>query len=237
MSLYDRLDLTKYNRQLKQIPLSQRLNLTRPPKLRCQGCRSRIQPEWEFCPSCGKNIQNKHSDVRHCIWVDVSGMDIAPENTEFITTIIVDAFSKLYGAFRSIKVFLTSDPPDPKEWGENFTHVYIFIDDQPVDYLGAATFQLGMVTDRAIVRIDQIFYASQMANLSINQLSNLLANTIAHEIGHTLGLDHSALPTDVMHDGLDHIVHSLMPPSFHAEQINLMNNAIRRYINLKIASI
>lgn len=94
-----------------------------------------------------------------------------------------------------------------------------------------------MVTDRAIVRIDQIFYASQMANLSINQLSNLLANTIAHEIGHTLGLDHSALPTDVMHDGLDHIVHSLMPPSFHAEQINLMNNAIRRYINLKIASI
>ncbi|HEY9813096.1 MAG TPA: peptidase M10A and M12B matrixin and adamalysin, partial [Candidatus Sericytochromatia bacterium] len=27
----------------------------------------------------------------------------------------------------------------------------------------------------------------------------------------------------------DHIVHSLMPPSFHAEQINLMNHAIRKY--------
>jgi hypothetical protein len=45
---------------------------------------------------------------------------------------------------------------------------------------------------------------------------------------HTLGLDHSALPTDVMHNGLDHVIHSLMPPSFHAEQINSMNNAIRR---------
>jgi hypothetical protein len=156
-------------------------------------------------------------------------MDIAPENTEFITTILIDAFSKLYGAFRSIKVFLTSDAPAPKEWGENFTHVYLFVDNQPVDYLGVATFQLGMVTNHAIVRIDQVFYASQMANLNINQLSNLLANTIAHEIGHTLGLDHSALPTDVMHDGLDHIVHSLMPPSFHAEQINLMNHAIRKY--------
>lgn len=34
-----------------------------------------------------------------------------------------------------------------------------------------------------------------------NQLSNLIANAIAHEIGHTLGLDHSALTTDVMHSG------------------------------------
>jgi uncharacterized protein YidB (DUF937 family) len=93
-----------------------------------------------------------------------------------------------------------------------------------------------MVTEFAIVRIDQIFYASCSASLSLNQLSNLIGNTIAHEIGHTLGLDHSSLPTDVMHDGLDHIVHSLMPPSFHAEQINLMNNAIGRYRTLKIPS-
>lgn len=90
-----------------------------------------------------------------------------------------------------------------------------------------------MVTDRAIIRIDQIFYASDNARLNVNQQSNLIANTIAHEIGHTLGLDHSALPTDVMHNGLVHTVHSLMPPSFHAEQINSMNNAIRKYKALK----
>lgn len=66
-----------------------------------------------------------------------------------------------------------------------------------------------MVTDRAIIRIDQVFYASSKANLDTNQLSNLIANAIAHEIGHTLGLDHSALTTDVMHDGLDHTVRAL----------------------------
>ena len=235
MSLYDRLDLTRPTRQLK-LPLSQRLNLTRPPKPRCQGCRSRIQSQWEFCPGCGRTLIDKDSEYRRCIWVDVSGMDVAPESKEAIATILIDAFSKLYGAFRSVKVYLTSDPPDPKEWAEDFTHVYVFADNQPVNYLGAASFQSGMVTEFAIVRIDQIFYASCSASLSLNQLSNLIGNTIAHEIGHTLGLDHSALPTDVMHDGLDHIVHSLMPPSFHAEQINLMNNAIRRYRTLKILS-
>jgi predicted Zn-dependent protease len=155
-------------------------------------------------------------------------MDVASENKEAIAAILIDAFSKLYGAFRSVKVFLTSDPPDLKEWGEDFTHVYVFADNQPVDYLGVASFNLGRVTDGAIVRIDQIFKASYSADLSLNQLSNLIANTIAHEIGHTLGLEHSALPTDVMHDGLDHVIHSLMPPSFHAEQINSMNNAIPR---------
>ena len=155
--------------------------------------------------------------------------DVGSEDFEAIATILTDAFSKVYGAFRSVKVFLTSDPPDPKEWGEDCTHVYVFADDQPVDYLGVASFKLGIVTERAIVRIDQIFNASYSAGLSVNQLSNLIANTIAHEIGHTLGLDHSKLPTDVMHDGLDHVIHSLMPPSFHAEQINSMNNAIRRY--------
>jgi predicted Zn-dependent protease len=158
----------------------------------------------------------------------VAGIDVASENKEAIAAILLDAFSKLYGAFRSVKVFLTSDPPESKEWGEDFTHVYVWANDQPVDYLGVASFKAGRVTDRAIVRIDQIFNASHSAGLSVNQLSNLIANTIAHEIGHTLGLDHSTLPTDVMHDGLDHVIHSLMPPSFHAEQINLMNYAIRR---------
>lgn len=202
--------------------------LSRPPKLRCRGCRSRVQSQWEFCPSCGQNIIEKDSEIRRCIWVDVAGMDVASENKEAIAAILLDAFSKLYGAFRSVKVFLTSDHRDPKEWGKNFTHVYVFADDQAVEYLGAASFKAKMVTDLAIVRIDQIFKASYSAGLSLNQLSNLIANTIAHEIGHTLGLDHSALPTDVMHDGLDHVIHSLMPPSFHAEQINSMNNAIRR---------
>ncbi|BAY42215.1 hypothetical protein NIES2111_66110 (plasmid) [Nostoc sp. NIES-2111] len=227
MSLYERLNLTRPNRQHK-VPIWERLDLTRPPKPRCQGCRSRVQSQWEFCPSCGRNLIEKDSEFRRCIWVDVSGMDVAEENREAISNILIDAFSKLYSAFRSIKVFLTSDPPDSKEWGDNFTHIYVFADNQPVEYLGIATFKLGMVTDRAIVRIDQVFYASYNASLNVHQLSNLIANTIAHEIGHTLGLDHSALPTDVMHDGLDHIVHSLMPPSFHASQINSMNNAICR---------
>lgn len=155
-------------------------------------------------------------------------MVITPENKEAITVLLLDAFSKLYGAFRSVKVFLTSEAPDAKEWGENFTQVWIFADDQPVDYLGVATFQLGKVTNQAIVRIDQVFYASQYTSLSHNQLSNLIANTIAHEIGHTLELDHSALPTDVMHDGLDHTIHSLLSPSFHSSQINMMNYAIRK---------
>lgn len=236
MSLYDRLDLTRPSRKLK-VPIWERIDLTRHPKPRCRGCRSRIQPQWEFCPCCGHTlIEDKNGDVRYCIWVDVSGMEIARENREAITSLLFDAFSKVYSAFRSVKVFLTSEPPNFKEWGDNFTHVYILADNQPVDYLGIATFQMGKVTNGAIVRIDQVFYASYHANLNTNQLSNLIANTIAHEIGHTLGLDHSALPTDVMHDGLDHTIHSLMPPSFHASQINSMNNAIRKQIEKKITT-
>ncbi len=228
MSLYNRLDFTRPTRKpLKNVPIWERIDLTRPPKLRCCSCRVRLQSQWEFCPSCGQNLID-NSDIRRCIWVDVSGMAIAAENSEAITTLLLDAFSKLYGAFRSVKVFLTSEAPDAQEWGENFTHVGMFADDQLVDYLGMATFQLGKVTNQAIVRIDQVFYASHYASLSNNQLSNLIANTIAHEIGHTLGLDHSALPTDVMHDGLDHSIHSLLPPSFHSSQINMMNHAIRK---------
>lgn len=227
MSLYDRLALTKPNRQLKA-PIWERLDLIRPPKLRCRGCRSRIQSSWRVCPQCGWLAASKDSETRHCVWVDVSGMSIDRED-KVMLEILEDALAKVFSAFRSVNVFLTSDPPESREWGQNFTHVYAFIDEQPVDYLGIASFSHGKVTDRAAVRIDRIFNASYRASLNLYQLSNLIANTIAHEIGHTLGLDHSQLPTDVMHDGLDHRIHSLMPPSFHAEQIILMNNAIRKH--------
>jgi hypothetical protein len=46
-------------------------------------------------------------------------MDVTPENRDGITALFIDAFSKLYGALRSVNVFLTSDIPDPKEWGED----------------------------------------------------------------------------------------------------------------------
>ena len=231
MSLYDRLDLTRPTRKL-QVPLSQRLNLTRQRLPRCLGCRVRIQSHWQFCPTCGRTLIVHDGEFRRCIWVDMLGMNISLENKQ-ADHLIIDAFSKVYGAFRSVKVFLTSEPPEQKEWDSDFTHVYVFADNQPVDYLGVASFKLGVVTDFAIIRIDQILNASYFASLSFNQLSNLIANTIAHEIGHTLGLAHSALPTDVMHDGLNHTIHSFIPPSFHVEQINSMNNAIRKYKALK----
>ena len=41
--------------------------------------------------------------------------------------------------------------------------------------------------------------------------------------------DHSELSADVMNNGLDHRIHSLMPPSFHAEQIIQMNYAIHQH--------
>lgn len=232
MSLYKRLDLTRPSRKSKT-PLWERIDLTRPPRLRCQGCRIKIEPNWEFCPSCGVTIKNTREQISHCIWIDLSYLEVAPDNQEMINSLLMDAFSKVYGAFRSIRVFLTSETPDLKQWNNNFSHVFILADNQPVNYLGIATFKAGAVTEQAVIRIDQVFYASYQVNLNSNQLSNLLANTIAHEIGHLLGLDHSALPTDVMHDGLDHQVHSLMPPSFHAEQILAMNNAIYKYKGTK----
>lgn len=226
MSLYDRLDLTKPNH--KPLPILERINLTRPAKPRCQVCRSRIQTDWRVCPFCGWLIIGQDRETRHCIWIDISGMSIDGEDRR-ILELLTDAFTKVFSAFRSINVFLTSELPDRRQWGQEFTHVYVFVDRQPVDYLGIASFSHGKVTELAVVRIDQIFNASHLASLSFNQLSNLIANTIAHEIGHTLGLDHSQLPSDVMHDGLDHRIHSLMPPSFHAQQIILINNAIRKY--------
>jgi len=171
----------------------------------------RLQAEWEFCPNCGFPLRNFSEKSRHCIWIDISNMAVLPEYQETMSAIFMEAFSRLYGAFRGVQVFLTTEPPNSQEWQDKFTHVYVFADSQPVDYLGVASFLLGKVTGHAIIRIDQVFYASCRGNLSISSLSNLIANTIAHD------------------DGLDYTTHGAMPPSFHAEQINLMNSAIRRY--------
>lgn len=228
MSLYDRLNFKKPNRKLK-VPIWERINLQRPEKLRCQGCRSLIQISWQVCPFCSRLITKISDQKRHCIWVDISQVLIGIQAKSTLINLIEDALSKVFSSLRSVNVFLTSEPPDQRQWGENFTHVYLLFDHEQVDYLGIASFSPGKVTNVAVVRLDQILYASYSVDLSLEQLSNLIANTITHEIGHTLGLDHSNLPTDVMHDGLDHKIHSLMPPSFHAEQIIFMNYAINQY--------
>jgi predicted Zn-dependent protease with MMP-like domain len=226
--MYHRLNLQKNTRQ-SQIPIWERINLTRPHKSQCLSCRSRIQASWRICPQCGASLTNRQTEYRHCIWIDAGWIDFEAHHQDLPIEIIEDAFTKVFSAFRSINVFLTSDRPDQQQWGDRFTHVGLIIDKEPVDYLGVASFCAGGVTDRAIVRLDRILQISERVNLSFSQLSNLIANTIAHEVAHTLGLDHSELPTDVMNDGLDHRIHSLMPPSFHAEQITQMNYAIHQH--------
>ncbi len=228
MSLYHRLNLTKQSPRHQQ-PIWERIDLTRRRHPRCLGCRMRIQPEWRICPQCGLTISTVRKENYHCVWINAEalGSDLIDRTT--IIAALEDSYAKVFSAFRSVHIFLTSEPPDPQTWGENFTYLGLIVDRDDVDYLGIASFGCGTVTDRALVRLDRIISISSEVNLSLGQLSNLIANTIAHEIGHTLGLDHSLLSTDVMHDGLDHRVHSLMPPSFHAEQITQMNYAIYRH--------
>ncbi len=226
--MYHRLNLKKNTNQ-KQSSMWERLDLTRPSKLRCLSCRLLIQSSWRICPQCGAVLANSPTKYLYCIWVNACWSDLDLQIRSISMEIIEDAFAKVFSAFRSINVFLTSEPPDPQKWGKEFTHIALIIDREPVDYLGVASFCKGKVTDRAIVRLDKIFNISEQAHLSFSQLSNLIANTIAHEVAHTLGLDHSTLSTDVMNDGLDHRIHSLMPPSFHAEQITQMNYAIYQH--------
>ncbi len=228
--MYQRLNLKKNKPDSR--PIWERIDLRRPSKPKCLSCRTQIQLNWRICPQCGSVLSDRQTEYRHCIWVNAGWLNLDEQSQSQLIEILEDAFAKVFSSFRSINVFLTSEQPDPQQWGERFTHVGLVReakDEEPVDYLGVASFLLGGVTDRAIVRLDQIFNISERANLSPSQLSNLIANTIAHEVAHTLGLDHSELPADVMNDGLDHRIHSLMPPSFHAEQITQMNYAIHRY--------
>ena len=233
----ERASLTRTDRKKRQklradqqqkVPIWERIDLRRPEKPKCQVCRRRVQTSWRVCPDCGWILQQEQTK-RHCIWVQVGNLRVPGNERKIWEEILADAFSKVFSAFRSVNIFLTTDNPDTREWGEDFTEVFVLAEDKSVDYLGIASFSLGQVTKVAAVRIDRICNASYLVDFSLNQLSNLIANTIAHEIGHTLGLDHSDLHTDVMHDGLDHRVHSLMPPSFHAEQIVLMNHTIAKH--------
>jgi hypothetical protein len=227
-SMYHRLNLKKNTHQAP-IPIWERIDLKRPNKPQCASCRLRIQPTWRICPQCGATLTNRQHDYHHCIWINAGWVDLDLASQSLPIEVFEDAFAKVFSAFRSINVFLTSDQPDEQQWGDRFTHVGLIIDKEPVDYLGVASFCQGGVTDRAIVRLDQIINISERVNLSFSQLSNLIANTIAHEVAHTLGLDHSELPADVMNNGLDHRIYSLMPPSFHAEQITQMNYAIHQH--------
>lgn len=228
MSLYDRLNLTKTKRQVKQ-PIWERINLKKAVIPRCNNCKNKIDLTWQACPICGNLIISNNQQVTRCICIQLVNIDVNTEAGESILQLLPDAFAKLFSAFRGINVFLTTETPTNLAARENdFTIVYVFADSCELDYLGSATFKAKEVTNRAVVSLDQIFKASYRANLAANQLSNLIANTIAHEIGHTLGLDHSTLPTDVMNDGLDYRIHSMMPPSFHAEQILMMNRAIAK---------
>jgi predicted RNA-binding Zn-ribbon protein involved in translation (DUF1610 family)/predicted Zn-dependent protease with MMP-like domain len=234
--MYHRLNLKK-NTRPERIPIWERIDLKRPSKPQCSSCRLRIQSTWRICPQCGTTLIDRQNEYRHCVWVNAGWIDLDLFSQALPIELLEDAFAKVFSAFRSINVFLTSDQPDEQQWGDLFTHVGLIIDKEPVDYLGVASFSPGAVTDRAIVRLDQILDISERVNLSFSQLSNLIANTIAHEVAHTLGLDHSELPTDVMNDGLDHRIHSLMPPSFHAEQITQMNYAIHQHQRVFLAHL
>lgn len=63
----------------------------------------------------------------------------------------------------------------------------------------------------------------------LSHLLNLIAKVLADEVAQTLGIDHSELPADVMNNRLDHRIHSLIEPSFHAERIIQMNYAIHQH--------
>ncbi len=166
--------------QQEKVPIGERIDLRRPEKPKCQVCRRRFQTSWRVCPNCGW-ILPQEKTKRHCIWVQVGHLEAPETKRQMWAEILADAFSKVFSAFRSVNILLTTDNPDAREWGEDFTQVFVLAEDTSVDYLGIPSFSPGKVAKIFAVRLDRICNASYLADLSLNQLSNLIANTIAHE--------------------------------------------------------
>jgi len=153
MSLFERLNFTKPNQRNHPIPIWERINLDRPQRShhpRCKGCRLLIESNWRICPQCGLKLSLAKTENYHCIWINADALGSDSIDKSMLIEALEDSFAKVFSAFRSIHVFLTSDRPDEKKWGGNFTYLGLIIDREDIDYLGIASFRQGVVTDRAM---------------------------------------------------------------------------------------